>query len=259
MLSAQQVARYHEDGFVVPDYRIPAAMLEALRFDVEQLVGADVQRRQLTATLFDHDRRFVKYACDPVLLAMVEQLAGPDIALWNMSLFGKPAYCGKQVPWHQDGEYWPIRPMATTRIWIALDASTRSNGCLRYVRGSHKNRLLRRHHEASDRSMLLHYEISDEDIDFSEVVDIELEPGQMSIHDIFMVHSSNANTTAHDRRAIVINYMPTTSLFDHALAARQFAELDIDFDHSRRPLFLVRGIDRCGHNDFHIGHDTSTT
>lgn len=255
MLSEQQIAQYHENGFLIPDYRLPADTLDALRRNIAQLVGDDAAMRQFTPTVFDHDRRFVRYAMLPALLDMVEQLAGPDVALWNMSLFGKPARDGKKVPWHQDGEYWPIRPMATTRIWVALDPSTRENGCLRYVRGSHTARTIRQHHEAPDRSMLLHYGIRPEDIDPDDIVDVELEPGQMSIHDIFMVHGSEANRTNQDRRAIVLNYMPTTSFFDHALAARQYDELDIDFDHSRRPLFLVRGIDRCGRNDFAIGHE----
>jgi hypothetical protein len=30
--------------------------------------------------------------------------------------------------------------------------------------------------------------------------------------------------------------------------------MDINFDHTRRPLFLMRGTDRCGKNDFEIGH-----
>ncbi|MEC9153151.1 MAG: hypothetical protein VYA59_09235, partial [Pseudomonadota bacterium] len=57
------------------------------------------------------------------------------------------------------------------------------------------------------------------------------------------------------RRAIVLNYMPTTSHFDHVLAAKQYAEMDINFNHAERPLFLMRGLDRCGLNDFEIGHD----
>ena len=77
----------------------------------------------------------------------------------------------------------------------------------------------------------------------------------MAIHDIYMVHGSDANETDKSRRAIVLNYLPTTSHFDHALAARQYAEMDINFDHTERPLFLMRGMDCCGMNDFAIGHD----
>ncbi len=255
MLTDAQVARYREDGFIVPDYRLPMATVEALRDDVAALVGDDPEMHQFVPTMFDYERKFVDYARDPVLLDMVEQLAGPDFALWNMSLFGKPARDGKKVPWHQDGEYWPIRPLATTRIWIALDETSRENGCLRYLRGSHKRREIWRHREAENRAMLLQYGIDPAEIDEAELFDLVLEPGQMAIHDVFIVHGSDANETDRPRRAVVLNYMPLTSHFDHALAAKQYAEMDINFDHTQRPLFLMRGEDRCGLNDFEIGHD----
>ena len=255
MLTDAQIAQYHEDGFVVPDYRLPVDTLASLSRDVEAFIGDDPERRQFVPTMFDHDERFVPYARNPDLLDMIEQLAGPDFALWNMSLFGKPARDGKKVPWHQDGEYWPIRPMATTRMWVALDETSRENGCLRYVRGSHKRKEIRQHHEADNRDMLLHYGIDTNEIAEADLFDLVLEPGQMAIHDIYMVHGSNANETDRPRRAIVLNYMPTTSHFDHVLAAKQYAEMDINFNHAERPLFLMRGLDRCGLNDFEIGHD----
>ncbi len=255
MLTDAQIAQYREDGFVVPDYRLPGDTLAALHRDVEALIGDDPEMHQFVPTMFDYNRKFVDYARDPNLLDMIEQLAGPDFALWNMSLFGKPARDGKKVPWHQDGEYWPIRPMATTRIWIALDETSRENGCLRYVRSSHKRREIFEHREAENRDMLLHYCIDPGAIDEADVFDLVLEPGQMAIHDIFMVHGSEANTTDKSRRGVVFNFMPTTSHFDHALASKQYAEMDINFDHSHRPLFLMRGTDKCGRNDFEIGHD----
>ena len=102
---------------------------------------------------------------------------------------------------------------------------------------------------------LLHYGIDPGEIDATKMFDLVLEPGQMAIHDIYMVHGSEANETDQPRRAVVLNYMPTTSHFDHALAAKQYAEMDINFDHTERPLFLMRGADKCGLNDFQIGHD----
>jgi ectoine hydroxylase-related dioxygenase (phytanoyl-CoA dioxygenase family) len=50
-------------------------------------------------------------------LDMVAQLIGQDIALWNSSFFAKPASNGQRTPWHQDGKFWPIRPLATCTAW----------------------------------------------------------------------------------------------------------------------------------------------
>ena len=48
-------------------------------------------------------------------------------------MFAKPGRTGMEVPMHQDGNYWPIRPLTTCTVWIALDESDRENGCLKGV------------------------------------------------------------------------------------------------------------------------------
>src|SRR5207302_1562997 len=54
-------------------------------------------------------------------------------------LFCKPARHGGVVAWHQDYSYWTrTTPLAHLTCWIGLDDSTRENGCLNYVPGSHK-------------------------------------------------------------------------------------------------------------------------
>ena len=49
-------------------------------------------------------------------------------------------------------------------------------------------------------------------------------------------------------------YMPTTSFFDHDWAAEMTRTMGTT-DMSRRPLFLVSGVDRCGRNEFERGHE----
>ncbi len=74
----------------------------------------------------------------PSLLDVVEQIIGPDIVLWASAIFCKPAATGLEVPWHQDGQYWPIRPRATVTVWMALDDVGVDNGCMRVIPGSHQ-------------------------------------------------------------------------------------------------------------------------
>ena len=62
---------------------------------------------------------------------MVEAPIGPDVILWGCRIFCKPGGDGLEVPWHQDGHYLPIRPLATCTVWLALDRSDVGNGCLR--------------------------------------------------------------------------------------------------------------------------------
>ena len=58
------------------------------------------------------------YATRPEILDCVEALLGPDIVLWGSQVFCKPAHTGRKIPWHQDGKYWPMRPLATALRWL---------------------------------------------------------------------------------------------------------------------------------------------
>jgi len=180
---------------------------------------------------------------------MVAQIIGEDIALWNSSFFAKPARVGSTTPWHQDGEYWPMRPLATCTVWIAVDDSTKNNGCLRVIRGSHKEKRVRKHVTNYAPGLALNEELPSSEVDQNEAVDLILKAGQISLHDVFLVHGSEPNRSAKSRRGMTLRFMPTTSHFDRDIEKRLDRKLGL-VSHLRRPVFLMRGIDQCGRNDF---------
>lgn len=256
MLSDAEVAHYHEQGYVFPDYRLPEETLEAIRDQHDRLLARHPEHpefRDNCPALLNYDFGFLDYARNPEILDMVEQLIGPDIALWNMSFFAKPALNGKRTPWHQDGEYWPIRPLATCSVWIALDAATPENGCLRVIPGSHKDRRVRSHHQDERDSLALNAVLEPGTFDEAAAVDIVLEPGQVSLHDVYLVHGSRPNRSAHRRAGYVLRMMPTSSRFDHRLGAEINRKKGGGVDFATRPIHLLRGRDLCGENDFAIG------
>jgi hypothetical protein len=83
---------------------------------------------------------FLDLARDPELVELVSGVIGDDVILWGCHVFCKPAGDGYETPWHQDGHYWPIRPLANCTVWVALEDSDRGNGCLRVIPGSHRQR-----------------------------------------------------------------------------------------------------------------------
>lgn len=249
MLTDAEVSRYHRDGYIVPDYRMPAATLARIKASHAVLLQAHPEFHDYCPALIDYDRDFYHYCNQPEILDMVAQLIGEDIALWNSSFFAKPALAGKRTPWHQDGEYWPIRPLATCTAWLAVDDSTIENGCLRVIRGSHRDQRLRAHHTSTASDVTLSQELDADQFDESEAVDIVLQAGQISLHDVYLLHGSEANHSPRPRRGMTMRFMPTTSVFDRELAHRKSLELKIT-DHSNRSVFLVRGIDRSGQNRF---------
>lgn len=250
-LSAQEIERYHEDGFVIPDYRLSPEVLETIRADHDRLLTRHPEFHDYCPMLLRYDLSFLNYARDPNILDMVEQVIGPDIILWNSSFFAKPAENGKKTPWHQDGEYWPLRPLATCTVWLAIDDATIENGCLKFMPGSHKTKSLRPHRTNKDPNFTLHQELLESEYDDEKAFPLELEAGQMSLHDVYLLHGSEANNSGKARRGMTMRFMPGTSVFDRARAKQMHAEMGV-VDHSERTVFLMRGEDRTGENDFRV-------
>jgi ectoine hydroxylase-related dioxygenase (phytanoyl-CoA dioxygenase family) len=251
MLDDAEIQQYHEDGYVIPDFRLPEDTLEEIRGAHGRLLKKYPEFRDYCSCLLAYDTGFLNVARNPDILEMVAQVIGPSFALWNSSFFAKPAGNGKRTPWHQDGEYWPIRPLATCTVWIAVDAATPENGCLRVIKSSHKDRRLRKHPTVELTDVTLNQELDPSEYDESLAVDLELAPGQISLHDVFLLHGSEANTSDHSRRGMTLRFMPTTSVFDRKVAVELHDRLGIT-DHSVRTLYLMSGTDQSGQNDFRI-------
>eukprot|EP00931_Biecheleriopsis_adriatica_P042292 TRINITY_DN24103_c0_g1_i2.p1 TRINITY_DN24103_c0_g1~~TRINITY_DN24103_c0_g1_i2.p1 ORF type:complete len:413 (-),score=52.11 TRINITY_DN24103_c0_g1_i2:26-1264(-) len=191
---------------------------------------------------------FLELARQPLLLSAVEQLIGPDVCLWGVQIFCKPGGDGMEVPMHQDGHYWPIRPLATVTAWVALDASDKGNGCLRVVPRSHAAQRQYDHFKSEDQQLVLNQAIAATELNNLESpVDVELEPGQLSLHDVYTVHGSHANRSARRRAGVALRYMPTTSVLERDLF-KSNASAGYTVDWVNRPLFLINGEDRSEKN-----------
>ena len=248
MLTEDQIRSYRRDGYVVPDYRLPDAALADIRTLHDRLLAKHPEFEDYCPAVLAFDTGFLNIARTPAILNMVEQLIGADFALWNSSFFAKPARVGTKTPWHQDGEYWPIRPLATCSVWIAVDAATPENGCLRVIPGSHRRRALGRHDFNGADGLSLPLELHAEEFDAGAARDVVLDVGQVSLHDVYLIHGSEPNRSATSRRGMTLRYMPTTSVYRRDLAERRSGALAM----SERTLYLMRGVDRSGRNDFRM-------
>lgn len=250
MLSEQEIKKYHRDGYVTPDFRLPDVLLGDIKAAHWRLVENHPEFADYCSALLAFDTWYLTIARRPEILDMVAQILGEDVALWNSSFFAKPARIGTRTPWHQDGEYWPIRPLATCTVWIAIDASMRKNGCLQVIPGSHRSMKLARHQKNDAEGLALNLELEKDQFNESEAVDIVLKPGQISLHDVYLYHGSEANKSDKPRRGMTLRYMPTTSVYRHDLKLKFKPEGVLDM--SQRTVYLMRGIDRSGENDFRI-------
>ncbi len=262
-LSDSERTTYQRDGYVVPAWRLPHPKVDTMREALDRLIADNpgIRPEKLVSAHLEGknaegvhgSQAFLDLARDPELVGLVSSAIGEDVILWGCQVFCKPGGDGLETPFHQDGHYWPIRPLATCTIWLALDASSRENGCLRVVPGSHRDKKLFAHLREDRADLVLTQRISDPAFREEDAVDIELQPGQMSLHDVYMIHGANVNRSPKRRAGVAIRYMPGTSVFERNLIAPGDASgYRVDF--STRPLWLLRGEDRTGLNDFRVGH-----
>jgi hypothetical protein len=141
----------------------------------------------------------------PAFLAPASQLLAGPVRFWHDQLFCKPAHHGGVVAWHQDYSYWTrTEPMSHLTCWIALDDADRNNGCLYYIPGSHRWRLLPRTGLAGNMDEIMTV-LTPEQKEAFKPVPIELKRGQCTFHHPLMVHGSYENRSDRPRRATLIN------------------------------------------------------
>lgn len=205
-------AHYEEEGWAVVRGVIDQNLVEEARQHVDWLLERNPGTRpeQLHHTLIPNDPFWVRLVSDDRLLDVVEQLIGPNIALFASHYICKRPRDGQAVLWHQDGSYWPLEPMEVITIWLALDTCTPENGCMRVIPGTHKE-ALHAVHERHDVDNVLQSGMDETLVDESKAVDVILGPGDVSIHHPNVVHGSEGNTSDRWRRGLTIRYIPTST------------------------------------------------
>jgi ectoine hydroxylase-related dioxygenase (phytanoyl-CoA dioxygenase family) len=143
---------------------------------------------------------------NPAFVMAASQLLGERaVRFWHDQLFCKPAHHGGVVAWHQDYSYWTrTGPIQHLTCWIALDDSTKENGCLYYVPKSHEWGLLDKPELAGDMNGIMDY-LNDQQKKEFKPVPIELKAGDGTFHHPLLMHGSYENKSDRSRRAFVLN------------------------------------------------------
>jgi hypothetical protein len=222
-LSDEQVEFYRENGYVSGIRMLSNSQIEVLQKELVELADPTNEAHFLfyefhsnestdpTTTLFHAlgawriSPAFHDLLWNPAFVVAAAQLLEGPVRFWHDQLFCKPPLHGGRVAWHQDYSYWTrTKPMAHLSCWIGLDRSTRENGCVYYVPGSHRWELLPITGLAGEMDSIS--SVLNEDLrERFKPVAIELEAGEASFHHPLMIHGSYENRTAQPRRAAVIN------------------------------------------------------
>ena len=210
-LSGDEIEIFREKGIVFPIPAIGASEI-GIRYAALQAIEGERAGR-LPPLLNFKPHLLVTWLWDmihdPRILDPVEDLLGPDILCWGSSFFNKQPNDPSHVGWHQDATYWGLSSNDGLTAWVAFTPSTRANGCMRVVPGSHREPVP--HGDTFDRAnMLAGREKVLVEVEESKAVDVVLAPGEMSLHDRLIVHGSEPNRSGIRRVGFAIRYIPGT-------------------------------------------------
>jgi ectoine hydroxylase-related dioxygenase (phytanoyl-CoA dioxygenase family) len=234
--SDRQIARYERDGLLFP---VDAFSPEQARHYLDRLESFEREQGQQFGKGHNFKPHLLFRWVDeivhhPAVLDAVEDLIGPDIRLFHLSIWPKNAHDPAFVSWHQDATYFGLEPPVQVTAWVALTDASVESGCMEVVPGSHG--LGQLHHGESDapHNLLSRGQTVTEEFGRGDSVFMAVRAGQMSLHHTHLVHRSGANRTDRRRIGLGISYIPTS--------ARCRCR-------TRVSAMLVRGIDRYGHFD----------
>ncbi|MCP5150409.1 MAG: phytanoyl-CoA dioxygenase family protein [Ectothiorhodospiraceae bacterium] len=233
LLTSTQAAQYERDGFVSPlrVMSLEDASRYRARFEHYEAANGGWYEQSKGQKIYLVQTWVAELVSDPRVLDAVEDVLGPDLMCWGVSLFVKEARSPGYVSWHQDSTYWGLSEPAVVTAWVALSPATCQSGCMKMLPGS-QNLDQVAHHDTLHRDNLLTrgQEIAME-VDETRSVACPLEPGEISLHNIRTVHASEPNRSDDRRIGVAIRYI--------APRVRQVAS-------ERDSAWLVRGEDRFG-------------
>jgi ectoine hydroxylase-related dioxygenase (phytanoyl-CoA dioxygenase family) len=208
-LSEETVQHYSREGFYFP---IRVLSDDEVRYYRGCLEASEAQHGEaITGKLRAKPHLLWRWANQlirhPRILDAVEDVLGPNILCWGSSFFNKSAHDPAYVSWHQDATYWGLEPHDVLTAWIALSDVPISSGAMQFVRASHALAQIPHHDTFHADNMLSRGQVVDMEIDASQVVDVPLQAGEMSLHHVHLVHGSAPNTSQARRIGFAIRYM----------------------------------------------------
>ena len=212
VLTEAQIEGFWRDGCVFPVRIMSEAQALEIRAKLEAFeaeTGGPLKGalRHKSHLLFTWLAELVR--AGPMLDA-IEDLYGPNLLCWTTNFFIKETHNPAFVSWHQDSTYWGLDKPDVVTAWVALTPSNKGNGAMEFIPGTHNKDQIP-HRDTFDKHNLLTrgQEVAVE-VDQSQAVRIDLEPGEISLHHVRLVHGSPPNPSNDRRIGFAIRYIPTT-------------------------------------------------
>lgn len=212
-LDPDQVRFFDEHGYLVLRNRILADLLARLQEASDRMIAAGKAASEDDPNHDDYafadrpsgrvmyrvnylhnkgERATLELLGCPEVLGIAETLAGPNAVPTYESLVFKERGDGAPISWHQDAVH--PRSHRIFNVDVYLDASRAGEGALRVAPGTHLGKV-----DICDLEGKYGW-------DAPGVVQVEMEPGDVLVHDVMVVHGSEAVTGNRLRRTIYYEF-----------------------------------------------------
>jgi phytanoyl-CoA hydroxylase len=203
-LTPAQIQEYHDNGFVIvkslytPEQA--AYYKKILTDEIKSTTAGLVSGVKVWMAPVLHPE-VLKLMAEPNIVAMLNQVMGPDLEFLSGKVVFKSADTTFGSPWHQDWFYW--EGATKVSVWIALDDATPENGCLMFSPGTHKKIFAKK---VVPNTNAFVNRITDEDLAGYEKVDVAVKRGDVVIFHDLAAHASHNNTAKIDRWSFISTY-----------------------------------------------------
>lgn len=249
--SQSLLSDFNRDGYVCVDPLYAPDQIANINAEIERFIRDVVPQMPETQVyyentsdksslkqlqrMFEHDAWFKDLMFNGPVRKIAEEVLEDEVVPVNMQYFNKPAGVGQPTPAHQDGYYFHLSPCEAVTGWLALEDVDEENGCIHYVRGSHKTSEFRPHGQTG----VLGF--SQGITDFGTPADLKDEiafpgsAGTFLMHHAKTIHRAGANRSkTRSRRALGFIYYAKRAKLDVAAKEAYQQALDARLKQSRK-------------------------
>jgi len=204
VLSPAEVAelRAVTDGFVE---RARAITTHDAIYDLEDSHSPAQPRVRRIKAPHLHHAAYAALVRHPKIVAVLQDLWGPDIRFDTAKLNLKSAGFGAAVEWHQDWAFYPHTNDDLAAVGVMMDDMELENGPLLIIPGSHKDPVVHDHH-GEDGRFCGAMDPGKKEVDYAAAVPLTGKAGSITVHHVRAVHGSAPNTSNRDRRLLLFQF-----------------------------------------------------
>jgi ectoine hydroxylase-related dioxygenase (phytanoyl-CoA dioxygenase family) len=212
-MTREEIEFFNTNGYAGPYKMCEPDEMAAIRARVDaEVLAIKPQTHDCVEQCRHLDCRVAYELCShPAIVERMACVMGPDLILWRSNFFQKNPG-DREIPWHQDGGYWPITPAINISAWLAVDESTVENSCVQIIPGSHNMEIPM---VQSPPGMQFSRMSDPKFVDVSKKIDMPMKPGEFILFNEKTLHHSEPNRSNKRRLGLAVRVTLPSVKVDH--------------------------------------------